>query len=48
MHITLPAGRSEIEANLKNTLPRTAGNIISLVSWTTLCVFILYKERKNA
>jgi len=46
MYIKLPAGRSEIEARLHDTWPRTAGNMISLFSWIFLAAFAVHKERK--
>lgn len=45
MHITIPEGEHEIYAKLYNTFPRTAGNLISLVSWGILLTLPWWRKR---
>ncbi len=45
MHITIPEGEHEIYAKLYNTFPRTAGNLISLVSWGILIALPWWRKR---
>ncbi len=45
MHITVKEGEHEIYAKLYNTFPRTAGNLISLVSWGILITLPWWRKR---
>lgn len=46
IHVELDKGQYKIEAKLKNTLPRTAGNLISVGAWVCLGGVGLTKRRK--
>jgi hypothetical protein len=48
MYIDLPEGTHEIYVRLYNTLPRTVGNLISLVSWIGLIGFVIVKRLRAA
>jgi len=47
MWIKVGEGEHQIEVRLHNTLPRTAGNLISLVSWVGLIAFPLLKFKRG-
>lgn len=45
IHINVPAGEHEITARLYNTPVRTAGNLISLLSWLALATAPIWRRR---
>lgn len=45
MYIDIPTGKHFVDIKLHNTWPRTLGNIISLISWTGLFVFIITNRK---
>lgn len=46
MHITVSRGDHKIQARLENTAARTAGNMISLVSWALLLTTPIWRKKK--
>lgn len=47
MYITLPPGEHKIEARLENTLPRTAGNVVSSLAWIVMMWYLISKWKKS-
>jgi len=45
IYFEIPAGEHQIYAQLFNTPPRTAGNLISLVSWAALVTIPIWRKR---
>jgi hypothetical protein len=45
MHITVPQGEHTINVKLENTPARTAGNLVSLVSWGALLTVPFWRKR---
>ena len=45
MYIEVPGGEHEINLKLKNTFPRTLGNIVSLVAWIWLIRYLRKKKK---
>ena len=47
MYVEIPKGEHLIYAQLYNTWPRTAGNLISLVSWAGLITFPYWRKKRK-